>query len=61
MRIVAANVTLANDINDNDYDTDDVAAFQAILDENPLVSGDVKRTTRPAGRAVMWDESTEKD
>ena len=62
VRIVAANVTLANDINDNDYDTDDVAAFQAILDENPsLVSGDVKKND-PASWAglVMWDESNPK-
>lgn len=51
---------MANDI--KAYNTNDVAAFQAILDEHPsLVSGDVKKE-RPASwaRLVMWDESNPK-
>ena len=60
VRIGEANVTLANDI--KAYNTNDVAAFQAILDEHPsLVSGDVKKND-PASwaRLVMWDESNPK-
>ena len=60
VRIGAANVTLANDI--DDYNTDDVAAFQAILDEHTsLVSGDVKKNDPASWTGlVAWDESNPK-
>lgn len=60
VRIGAANVTLANDI--KAYNTNDLAAFQAILDEHTsLVSGDVKRDDPASWTGlVTWDESNPK-
>ena len=60
VRIGEANVTLANDI--KAYNTNDLAAFQAILDEHTsLVSGDVKRDDPASWTGlVTWDESNPK-
>ncbi|MCC2878406.1 leucine-rich repeat domain-containing protein [Lachnoclostridium pacaense] len=58
VRIGAANVTLAND--SNDYNTGDMAAFQAILVAHPsLVSGDVKKEDPASWTGlVIWDENS---